>query len=372
MKLSAADQQKLLAALQRTSQAIEEVVAGGLTAASEATHQTLGVTFKEASRLRLLRLGSTLRNAHDEIARFVNDDQRFSQSRLVFFLNRCWIMCRGIQRAIELGETATLANLLMTPSTTQCEAVQVVCLGVVKKIAPGAFCAFEFRLRDVDSGSPLVWSTVFPMKAGVEIPAEGFLHLPQKQKFPASVFLEKCELTISNCSLTESTSGPPRIQLLEESTVSTGKPFDQWERFLSWSPKEALQRIDSHEVSPFDVDMELHEEVSLGQFEFIDSDDEDETPSESDQHRIPIVYREMMAELVVSRSAEGESLLHGLQEMKKRKKAKPGVLFGVMYYSEGRILVQPLTLFEKNEPHYLTIATESIDRKALLQALKFT
>ena len=53
-------------------------------------------------------------------------------------------------------------------------------------------------------------------------------------------------------------------------------------------------------------------------------------------------------------------------------KDEPEPLFGVMHYSNGRMLVQPLTLFEYGKPNYITISNKAIDRKALLATLKFT
>ena len=38
---------------------------------------------------------------------------------------------------------------------------------------------------------PLVWSCVFPLRKDLDLPAEAFLHLPQKQKFKPSILLEK-------------------------------------------------------------------------------------------------------------------------------------------------------------------------------------
>lgn len=367
MKLSAAEQKKLSGVLKRTSEAIEEVIVGGLTAASESTHKTLAVTFREVSRLRLLRLGGTLRNANDEIARFVKDDERFSQTRLMFFLNRCWIMCRGIERAMQQKDSRTLDSLLMVPTTEKRDSLDVVCLGVAKKVVPDVFCAFEFRLRDVDNGERLIWSTVFPMKPGAEIPAEGYLHLPQKQKFTPSLFLEKCDTSISNLLLAKSNAGPRRIQLTEESTVEIGNPYQDWDRFLTWNPQTALTRIQEHQVSPFDVDIELHEEAILDNFDR-DEDAERNENRGKDYERTPILYRGMQASLAVSKSVEGDACRDALNSRKKQAKDS---LYGLMYYSDGEVLIQPLTLFE-NEPTYITISKKSFDRKSLLKALKFT
>src|ERR1044072_1815370 len=100
MKLGAADQKKLLALLDELARAVEELFRTGLTTASQATRQTLPVSFQEASRLRLLRLGGTLRAANDELGRFTRNDPDFSRKRLCFFLNRAWLLSHGLARAL--------------------------------------------------------------------------------------------------------------------------------------------------------------------------------------------------------------------------------------------------------------------------------
>ena len=191
VKLDASDQKKLVSHLQKTTLAIEEWLTAGLTSANESSFNVLRVAFQEAARLKLLRLSGTLRNTHDEVNRFVQDDPRFSQKRLVFFLNRCWLMARGMIQAIENDNVEQLNRLLWTPATRKRKSISVVCLGAIKKIALGSYCTFEFRLRAVKTNESLTWSVVFPMKPDVEIPAEGYLHLPQKQKFTANCFLKK-------------------------------------------------------------------------------------------------------------------------------------------------------------------------------------
>ena len=56
----------LLSLLDELRGAVEELLNTGLTAASKSTVERVDVSFKEASRMRLLRLGSTLRIANDE------------------------------------------------------------------------------------------------------------------------------------------------------------------------------------------------------------------------------------------------------------------------------------------------------------------
>lgn len=257
------EQKKLLPQLERTIHSIEQLLLAGLTTASQATHQTLAVTFQEASRLKLLRLGATLRATCDEINRYIKDEPGFSTSRLMFFLNRSWLICRGMQRALQLQDAVALDNLLWNAPTTPVDQVDVVCLGVSKKIAAGSFCAFEFRLRDVKTGRSLSWSTVFPLRAGTEIPAEGYLHLPQKQKFTAALFLERKVVTIHQLLLSQPQYGPARIQLTDTSQVVAGDAYSDWSQWLRWDVPSSLQRLKQHTVSPFDVDVELQEEIAI-------------------------------------------------------------------------------------------------------------
>ena len=92
--------------------------------------------------MKLLRLGSTLRSTHEEMTRYVKDDPRFSPTRLMFFLNRSWLLCKGIQRAIHMQDSVALEGLLWTAATKPVNQLRVVCLGVVKKIAAGSFLRF--------------------------------------------------------------------------------------------------------------------------------------------------------------------------------------------------------------------------------------
>ncbi|HEY7426317.1 MAG TPA: hypothetical protein VH682_18945, partial [Gemmataceae bacterium] len=96
MKLNPSDRRKLLPMLDKLAESVEELLLSGLTTASEATRQALGVSFQEASRLGLLRLGSTLRAANEELGRFTRDEAAFSRKRLSFFLNRAWLLSHGL------------------------------------------------------------------------------------------------------------------------------------------------------------------------------------------------------------------------------------------------------------------------------------
>lgn len=363
MTVSSAELARLSPGLERTAAAIEQILNAGLTTASDATCKTLAVTFQEAARLRLLRLGSTLRTTHDELSRFVNDDPRFSQSRLIFFLNRSWLLCRGIRQAVSADDQDQLAELLWDPPTRQVPSMAVVCLGVSKKIAAGAFCAFEFRLRSVEDGQPYTWSTVFPLKADTEIPAEGFLHLPQKQKFTAGVFLEGRVLHITNVAVTDSAT--PRLQLQDGSEVRSGEPFEQWEECLTWDVVAAADRLQQHQVSPFETDIELQEEVTFTDYTLQRPQAEDD----EERHIFPLQWRDQTFDVIASRSIEGEATMTALKAQSRKKTHPP--LFGLLHYASCRLVVQPLTLFDDGRPQYITISNKSVDRKALLAAINF-
>ena len=366
------DQKKLMPHLQRTIDAIEDILRTGLTTASDTTIATLGVTFQEASRNKLLRLASVLRNTQQELNRFVSDDQLFSQSRLVFFLNRSWLLCKGLRDGIESNNQDELAKLLFMPATSMAKEIEVVCLGVVKKVAKNNFCAFEFRLCSTSDKQRYIWSVVFPLKKHSKVPAEGFLHLPQKQKFNPSIFLQQKTILIKNLALSgnssDSSGGPLRIQLGEKSKVATGKVFDNWPRLFEWQPDKALNRIQQHQVSPFDVDIELQEEVYFDQYEIGNRQDD----TASDRWIWPLKHNDVTFYISVSKSEEGKSTAEALKAAFK-KPPNPNI-YGMMHYSNARLLIQPLSIYDESENKikYISISDKSIDKKELLAAIKFT
>src|SRR5271166_4919679 len=148
MKLAEADRRKLPALLEELGGAVEELLLSGLTTASETTRQALHVSFQEASRMRLLRLGSTLRAASEELGRFTRNEAEFSRKRLCFFLNRAWLLSHGLARALREEDEQEFERLLWVPASVPIERLEVVTLGVAKKVT-STFVAFEFRLRAV-------------------------------------------------------------------------------------------------------------------------------------------------------------------------------------------------------------------------------
>src|SRR5581483_11305763 len=140
-----AERPKLTLLLAQLGTAVEELFLSGLTTASDATRQTLTAAMQEAARFRLLRLGSTLRTATEELGRFTTHDPLFSRKRLIFFLSRAWLLSRGLAHALQTTDEKEYDRLTWSPTVQPVPKVEVVCLGVSKKVATGAFIAFEFR-----------------------------------------------------------------------------------------------------------------------------------------------------------------------------------------------------------------------------------
>lgn len=371
MNLAAADRAKLAKLLGDLAGAIEELLLSGLTTASDSTRQTLEVAFREASRMRLLRLGSTLRAANEELGRYTGNQAEFSRKRFFFFVSRAWMLSRGLLQALSEKDDAAFDRLLWTPASELVEKLEVVTLGVGKKVS-SAFVAFEFRLRTladagkIKAGQRLAWSCIFPVKPGAEIPAEGFLHLPQKQKFNASVFLDRQVLTIANAAVGLEESGYGRVSLGETSTVVVGAKFEQWDRFLAWDPGATANRVQAHRAGPLDLEVDLQEEVVLNDWQIGE-------PIQRDNDGpwvYPVASDRLTFDAIVSKSVEGKALKAKLDEQRKMKRRPP--LYGLMHYEKCRLMLQPLALFPVDGPEYLTISSESINRTALLKALKLT
>ena len=371
MTISKDNQRKLPRLLDDVSRAVEDLLLTGLTTASQATRQTLDVSFREVSRMRLLRLGSTLRAANEELGRFTAKEPNFSKKRLTFFLNRAWMLCRGLSRALRDDNQEEFDRLLWIPATQPVKKLEVVTLGVAKNEIKGAYCAFEFRLRTIakvgkaiPKGHRLTWSCIFPMKPGTEIPAEGFLHLPQKQKFKASDFLKGNVLVIASAGVALDGFGGGRITLGNDSTVEAGDAFDDWPALQTWDREAAVKRIAEHETSPFDLDVEMQEEVILTDWTMEPESDQDR----DGQHVYPLSADDLALDAVVAKSSEGAALKKSFGAYQKKKKKPP--LFGLMHYELCRLIFQPLTVFDP-DPVHLMISNEKIDRAALLKSLNF-
>src|SRR5262245_45046490 len=366
-----AERPKLRVTLDQLSAAVEDLLLGGLTTASEATRETLSVAMQEAARMRLLRLGSTLRVATEELGRFTRQEKSFSRRRFTFFLNRTWVLSRGMAHALQTNDEKEYDRLTWSPPVQPLPAIDVVCLGVAKKVAEKTFVAFEFRLRavadtgPVKAGQRLSWSAVFPIKKGQDIPAEAFLHLPQKQKFAPFILMEEKTLTVTNANVSGDAASGWRLALTDQSTVTLGKPFMDWGRFLSWAPETALERVVNHKPGPLDLETELQEEIVLRDYEIGKPTDGDEPG----QTAYPITAGNLAFHAVVGAAAEGKALKQNLDDLRKRKNLP--ALFGLLHYERCRLVFQPLTTFT-GTPEYITISKEKVDKASLLKSMTFT
>jgi hypothetical protein len=365
------DRPKLASLQAQLGAVVEELLLSGLTTASDATRATLAAAAQEAARFRLLRLASTLRTATEELARFAPNDPAFSRTRLIFFLSRAWLLSRGLAHALQTADEKLYDRLTWSPPMQPLASVEVVCIGVAKRVAAGAFVAFEFRLRavadaaPVKAGQPLAWSVVFPLKPGLEIPPEAFLHLPQKQKFIPFHFLDRKTIKIERANLVSDPSGS-RLSLTDQSTVALGSLFTEWDRFLDRAPASAVERIHKHTPGPLDLDTELQEEIVLGDYA-IGTPSEGDAPGKMDY---PITAGNLELSAVVGSEAESKTLGKALEDLRTMKKNRPP-LFGLMHYQRCRLVFQPLTAF-RPEPDYLPISKENVNKAVLLKAISFT
>ena len=373
MNLNDADRKKLATMLEQLGKAVEDLLLTGLTTASETTRQTLNVAFQEASRLKLLRLGGTLRVANEELGRFTRNDPEFSRSRFSFFINRAWMLGKGLARALQANDDAAFDQLNFVAVQTPIKTMEMVALGVAKKVTTNVNVGFDFRLRVLKAtgnlqGQRLSWSRIYAVTPGVDMPAEAYLHLPQKlkqkdQKFTAFQFLEGKSIKLEDVAVTLDDFGGGRLAIGEQSTVVAGDAFGEWEGFQSWNAPAASERIKRHQPGPFDLDVEMQEEVILEDWTI------DKPIDEDSQWVYPITCREVAFAVSVSKGAEGKSLKKQLDDLIKKKTRPP--LFGLLHYEKCRLMLQPLTLFAKDGPVHLMISEEKIDRKELLRALKF-
>jgi hypothetical protein len=370
MRIAEIDQGKLLSLLEEVARSVEELLLSGLTTASESTRRLLEVSCQESSRMRLLRLGATLRLAGEELGRFTRDKEGFSAKRLCFFLNRAWLLCQGLARALRNGDDSEFTRLLRTPTGQLVERLEVITLGVARKLIPGGVWTFDFRLRTLTPAGPIPaggrvnWSYAFPQAPGGNIPPEGFLLTIQKQGFKAQAFIEGKVLTLSQATVTADGSGGGRITLGEKSTVTSGEVFADWQRFASWSPESALERLSKHQPGPLDLEVELQEEVVLRDWRVGPGVEEDEG-----QRVYPITSGAVTCHAVVNPGEEGKPLRQALEAMQQKGDLPP--LFGLIHYERCRLVLQPLAVLGPAGPESMTLSKEKVHLKALLQSIKW-
>jgi len=350
---------------------VEGLVGSGLTAATQATQQKLEASFREVSRLKLLRLAAVLRYVGDECGRFLADSPQFSPRRLAFFLNRTWLLCRGLIRALLPADPAALARLLLQASPRPVAALSVVVIGVQKRALLDGAAAFEFRMQvlsgaGVPRGTRLVWSCVFGARKSV--PAEAFLHLPQPQKFAPKILLEPTQISVTDAAVTLDDRGGGRLQLGPRSTVRPGPAFDDWAVLQAWDPAGALGRVRGHAISPLDLEVELQEDVVVTDYAVGPTTDH---PFRSEQQVVAIRAGALELDAVISRGPDGRELAAALDELRAPGAERPP-LYGVLHYEMARLVFQPLTAFGDAGPRHLMISSAHIDLASLMKTLDFT
>ena len=369
--LKAADERKLRPLLADLIRAVEGLALSGLTAASDATRQQLGASFQEASRLRLLRLGSALRVANEELGRFTAEEQDFSPKRLLLFLSHAWSLAHGLLRALDAGDQAAWERLAGTPSRRPLAWVEAVALGTVKKVVPGAFCAFEFRLRVVAAsdqeaappGAALTWSCVFPLPKGVQA-AETFLHTELPQKFRPRLLLDKKVVRFEDVALADDgRGGPGRILLGPDSRAHAGEAFEGWARFVRWDPAAALADLAAHQPTPLDLEVEPTHEVVLPEWRLTEAEPRDGRVT------FELEAQGVTCEVGCPPGAEGEHLAGELRGLAEAPARPP--LFALAHYARCRVVLRPLSLLEPAGPRELNLAPDAAKGAAeLLRKLR--
>ena len=242
--------------------------------------------------------------------------------------------------------------------------------GVSKRVVPGAFAAFEFRLRvlrdgDLPSGTPLVWSAVYPLRTDVDVPSEAYLQFAQAQGFKPTALLPGLAVRVTHAQIADAS----RLTLAKESKVEplTLKSPPDWSHMLRFDASRALERVSQQSPSPFDLEVELQEEVGLEGFTV----GTPETLDREQQLRYPIDGPDGLYHATVGTGPEDEGLRKHLDQWAKKKPQK-GLLYGLLHYEMCRFAFQPLTYFGARGPVALQLRDLAFDPTALVKALKFT
>ncbi len=365
--LPAAEQRKLAALLEELGDAIEDLIRTGLTSATDATRQKLDASFKEASRMKLLRLGASLRYANEEVGRYLEHAETFSAKRLVFFAHRAWLLARGIALGLAERNDAVLARLLMqsTREPVPVKSIEVVTLGVYTRSVQAA-CTFDFRLRIVKAddkalvGRALVLGLVFGRKS-TEVSAEAFLHLPQPQKYHPKIFTEPKVLTVTASAIVPDDRGGGRLMLGPKATVTQGKALKSWKPYAAWTMDPLLARVQAHVVTPLDLAVELQDEVVLTDW----TCEEDRARATAERRVFTVHAGGLAFDAQIPAGAEGKALAARFEDLASAKTRAP--LYGLVHYEHGRLVLTPLaTLDDDDGPTHLMLSNEKINLSALL------
>ncbi|NOQ65480.1 MAG: hypothetical protein GQ582_13295 [Methyloprofundus sp.] len=369
----------LIKLLEDLCHSVEDIVLTGMTTANQATCDSLQLAFKEASQIRLLRLGSTLRVAVEEINRFNQGQAEFSAKRLNFFLNRAWMISHGLKLAVQKKDHHHWNTLNTSPTGVAVAKLDVVTIGVSKKVVKDAFCVFEFRLRTVTerlvngntlaAGTAMIWSTVFPLKKGTEIDPEAFLHLAQKQKFRPIDLISNKISTFENIILIG--DRPPfRLSLNDESRVleqekekDKKQRYTKWLSLAEWDRESAYQKAQAHSPSPFELDIELQEEVFLHDWSIIEK-----TRNKTDQllcYSIESGGLYFQAQVALDDKVTQKALV------KASKATDKAILFGLMHYESCQLVLQVLSLITTAQPVQLMLSNEKKGAASILRSMRF-
>lgn len=366
------DRSALVPILEDLADMVEGLVSSGLTTASSATRQKLDASAKEAARLKLGRLSASLRYVSDELGRFLAESTHFSARRLSFFLNRTWLIARGLKEAIDEDNRDALARLLWQNAPTPVKALTLATLGVQKRALLDGGASFDFRFHvlsdsaELPRGTRLVWSTVFAAKKGV--PAEAFLHLPQAQKFAPKLLLDPNQILVTDAAVSLDGSGSGRLLLGPKSTVKSGPKFEGWNDLLTFEPRRALDRVRGHQTTPLDLEIELQEEVVVRDWAVSAGSP---SPYRSELMVFPLKAGPLELDATASTGPDGEELTKALKGFQK-KGAKRPALFGLLHYEMCKLVFQPLTAFDEAGPRHLMISSDKIDLASLMKTLDFT
>ena len=374
--LPPAEAKKLADLLDDLARAIEDLLRTGLTSATQATRDKLDVSFKEASRMKLLRLGTTLRYVNEEVGRFLARSDDFSARRFLFFTHRAWLLARGLAGALKENNDLLLARLSGAGGRppTPVSSLHLVTLGVFAR-AVQSTCAFDFRLRVLAADDPaligktLVFGLVFGRKS-MDIPAAAFLHLPQPQKYLPKLLAEPRIFTVTGAAIAPDERGGGRLLLGPRGTVTQQAAAPTtWEPYLTWDIHAALARAQAHLPSPLDLPNELQEEVCLRDWTC------HEQPARATPERrvFLVTCAALELDVFIPTGGDGQPLAAHFDRFAKRKpdaNAPPAPLYGLVHYELGRLVLTPLATFSSDGPNHLTLSTDKINLKALLRSLE--
>ncbi|MBO6934427.1 MAG: hypothetical protein JJ863_05615 [Deltaproteobacteria bacterium] len=361
--------------LGRLAEAIETLLQSGLSAASKASVDALKVSFEEASRRRLLRLGSTLRIASEEVARFTRQDASFSPDRLSFFLGRAWVLARGMEAALADQDADGWARLTSGPETVPMKELALVVVGVFKRHVPGAFAAFELRCRVTEDAKPLKrgdaisWSFVFPLREDQKVPPEAMLMLEQKQKFRPNELLEGKVVRVGG-QVAISQGDPRRLMLGPKATVAIdAEPFTEWLELTRWEPGATLAKITGHQPDPLSLPIELQDEAMLLRWSMEELVEGEKHTTAALQVQLDDAEVPLTFELRAPIGDSGSPLRKALDEARKQDPRPP--LFGFLHFEHGKLVLEPLSLLGDERPTMIALDPKNVDKAALVRAMTF-